>query len=146
MKTPSTMARKRVHKGWVLHRFKNLPDLAETLEVRLILGISPGVVYQWLDDEYFQRARVAERINGRWKWHKELLRAWVMAVFKVAPKRPEAANPGNEDAPATPEAARAFFGMPEDYSVRMGRIKHERTDLRSEPEPESESTDVPEAD
>ena len=111
-----------VHSGWLLKRLEKLPDMSPTHEVGRTLKISISTMRRWLDDEYFRQNQVAVRGNAQWLWDKNKLRLWLRAMYEQ-PARVRASNPGTGDSP------REILGMPEHYSVRMGR----EVILREEP-------------
>ena len=111
-------ARKYVHTGWLLKRLEKLSDMAPTHDVIRILKISFDTAHSWLNDKYFKRAQVAVKGNSQWLWDKDKLRVWLITERAVA-MNPQSADMSREN-------AREALGMPDNYSVRLGRAKIER--------------------
>jgi hypothetical protein len=102
-----------MHRGWLLQRLKKLPDMSPTHDVVRILKISIDTAQRWIHDPYFQQNQVAVKGNAQWLWDKHKLRVWLKAVYFES-ARVRAENPGGK-------SAREMLGMPEHYSVRLGR-------------------------
>jgi hypothetical protein len=147
MKVPvSVSSKKRVAKGWVLRRYSKLTRYPDTFEVRSVLGLSTAMVNRWLEDPYFKQQEIAEKLNGRWVWHKAKLLPWLIVALDltitIESEHSMATNPGGNGELVTPEEARAQLGMPENYSVRLGREKRERIDMKSVPADEEGSDET----